>query len=81
VLGKKPGEFIQGEESDAETIKIMSDAFKNRRLFDVNIMNYSKKGDKYLTNIKAEPLYDTKDKFIGFFSIQTDISKQQEYLT
>ncbi|UAM97525.1 PAS domain S-box protein [Polaribacter litorisediminis] len=81
VLGIKPGKLLQGEESDAKVIKIMSEAFKNQRSFDINIMNYTKKGDKYLTNIRAEPLYDSKDKFIGFFSIQTDISKQQEYLT
>ncbi len=80
VIGKKPGDFLQGEESDP-AIKIkMSESITNRKEFDVNIINYSKGGNKYMVNIKAEPLFDKLDNFIGFFSIQTDISKDQEKL-
>lgn len=81
VLGKRQGTFLQGEESDPEGKEIMFDSITNQKAFDVNIINYTKHGDKYLVNIKAEPLYDKLDNFIGFFSIQTDISKDQEQLT
>ena len=81
ILGKKPGDFLQAEESDPEIKKVMSESIISRKPFDVNIINYTKNGHKYLVNIKAEPLYDKLNHFIGFFSIQTDISKEIEQLT
>jgi len=81
VMGKKPGEFLQGDESDPAIINIMSESIANRKSFDVNIINYTKNGHKYLVNIKSEPLFDKFERFIGFFSIQTDISKEQEQIT
>lgn len=78
VLGKKPGSFLQGPESDPQTIQLMSKSIQERKEFDVDIINYSKHGNKYIINIKAEPLYDKENNFIGFFSIQNDITQQQE---
>ena len=80
VIGTKPGDFLQGEESDPAIKIVMSESIANRKEFDVDIINYSKDGHKYMVNIKAEPLFDKLDNFIGFFSIQTDISKDQEKL-
>lgn len=80
VLGKKPGDFLQGAESDPEMIKKMAKAIYNKNGFDVNIINYNKFGDKYLVNIKAEPLFNKEEEFIGFFSLQNDITKQEDQL-
>ena len=78
VLGKKPGSFLQGPESDPEVIKVMSKSIQERKEFNVDIVNYNKLKNKYIINIKAEPLYDKNNNFIGFFSIQNDITQQQE---
>lgn len=78
VLGKKPGSFLQGPESDSEIIKLMSISIKEKKEFNIDIINYNKLGNKYLINIKAEPLYDKNKNYIGFFSIQNDITEQQE---
>lgn len=78
VLGKKPGSILQGKETDPKVRQLMSEAVKNKMAFDVDIINYTKQGHKYLVNVKAEPLYDKNGDFIGFFSIQNDISKNQE---
>ncbi|MBO6532170.1 MAG: PAS domain-containing protein [Muricauda sp.] len=80
ALGKTPGSLLQGEESDPETVKEMSKAIKAKKGFHVNIINYDKAGHKYVVNVKAEPLYDREDNFLGFFSIQNDITREQEYL-
>jgi len=80
VLGKTPGSLLQGEESDPETVKQMSAAIKAKKGFHVNIINYDKSGNKYFVNVKAEPLYDREENFLGFFSIQNDITKEQEHL-
>ncbi|MEC3966226.1 CheR family methyltransferase [Flagellimonas halotolerans] len=80
ALGKTPGSLLQGEDSDPKTIKEMSEAIKLKKGFDVNLINYDKTGNKYDVNIKAEPLYDRENNFLGFFSIQNDITGQQEHL-
>lgn len=80
VLGKKPGDFLQGEQSDPDIKKIMSESIKNEKPFDVNIINYNRQGHKYIINIKAEPLFDERDNFMGFFAIQNDISRDQEQI-
>ncbi len=81
ILGRKPGDFLQGEESDPKIVKQMRTCIQDKLNFDVNIINYSKAGDKYQVNIKAEPLYDKADNFIGFFSIQNDITTEQEQIS
>ncbi|WP_373523595.1 CheR family methyltransferase [Aquiflexum sp.] len=80
ALGETPGRLLQGPESDPEIIKIMSESINERKNFDIDIINYNKVGDKYLINIKAEPLYDKADNYIGFFSIQNDITVEQEHI-
>ena len=78
ALGKIPGRLLQGEESDPELIKIMADAIRNKQSFDVELINYSKFGNKYFVRIQAEPMVDNELGFIGFFSIQTDITIQKD---
>lgn len=80
VLGKKPGSFLQGKETDPKLIELMSKSIQARKAFTVDIINYNKAGNKYLVNIKAEPLYDKEDNFIGFFSIQNDVTEHQDYI-
>ncbi len=79
VLGKKPGEVLQGEDSDPITIDIMSNALKNNESFSVEIVNYTKAGHKYWMQIYCEPMYDEQARVIGFFSLQSDNSQQREY--
>lgn len=78
VIGKKPGPLLQGKGTELEAKQRMAEAVQNKMAFDVDVINYTKSGHKHLVNIKAEPLYDRNDRFIGFFSIQNDISKNQE---
>lgn len=80
VLGKKPGDFLQGPETDPKLVELMSKSIRAKKAFTVDIINYNKTGNKYLVNIKAEPLYDKEENFIGFFSIQNDITEHQEQI-
>lgn len=77
IKGKRPGEFLQGEDSDPEVIKIMSQAIRDQRGFEIEIENYSKSGKKYITQISCEPVFDDTNKLIGFFSIQPRVSRKK----
>lgn len=79
VAGKKPGDFLQGKDTNPKTVEIMSKALAKLEGFEVDVVNYSKNGRKYWTNINCEPLLDKNDRIKGFFSIQYEISHQKEY--
>jgi PAS domain S-box-containing protein len=79
VLGKKPGHFLHGNETDPKTVAIMREAIQNKEKFDVEVINYDKSGSKYWLKIHCEPTFDNEGKFIGFFALQTEITPQKEY--
>jgi len=78
TMGMIPGRLLQGEESDPGIVNIMSNAIRKTQPFDVELINYSKFGNKYFVRIQAEPMYDYEKQFIGFFSIQTDVTHQKD---
>ncbi len=79
VMGRKPGDFLQGEETDPAVVAVMRQAIAAFQPFSVEVINYSKSGKKYWLRIFAEPMLDFEGQRLGFFSIQYDISQQKEY--
>jgi PAS domain S-box-containing protein len=78
IIGKRPGTFLQGPETNPVVVRYMRRKISNRQAFQCDIINYSKSGKKYWTNIKCQPEFDSTGKLTGFFSIQTDITKDKE---
>lgn len=77
VLGKHPGSFLQGKDSDPEAIETMRNAIKKRQPFNVDIINYHKNGTPYWVKITCKPQYNN-GKLEGFIAIQVDITEQKE---
>lgn len=78
VVGKKPGDLLQGEKSDPEAIKTMRTAIKTVIPFEVTIFNYTKQGAGYWNYIECMPLYEA-DEHTGFLAIQTDVTSRIEF--
>lgn len=78
VKGKKPGSFLQGEETSKATVKKMRDAIQEGRGFNVNIVNYSKEKRKYWLNISCSPIYDEKNEIENFLAIERDITSEYD---
>ena len=78
VKGKKPGSFLQGEETNPETIKEMRECIKNRKGFNVEIVNYTKQGEKYWLGIDVRPIYDNAGELVKFIAIERDITARKE---
>jgi PAS domain S-box-containing protein len=77
VIGKRPGDFLQGKETDPKTVDTMRQAIKEKQPFNVDIINYSKSGAPYWIKItcKAQCL---NGKLEGFIAIQVDITQQKQ---
>lgn len=77
LLGKKPGDLLQGEDTDLETIKYVSDGLKAKIPMTFEILNYTKSGRAYWVNINLTPLFD-EGKHFGFIAIESDITEKKK---
>ncbi|MEI9909279.1 MAG: PAS domain S-box protein [Bacteroidota bacterium] len=76
VMGRKPGSFLQGKETDPSIVQYLRQRIKDKKSFDCVIINYSKSGRKYWMHIQGQPLFDEKGNCERFFAIETDISEK-----
>jgi PAS domain S-box-containing protein len=79
LIGKKPGDLLQGKDTDPKTIKAMRTAIKKGEPFDGEIYNYGKNGNGYWLSINITPLKDENNKLTGFIAIENDITEKKEF--
>lgn len=74
VKGKKPGDILQGKETDEETVKRISERLKKHLPSPSEvILNYTKSGDPIWISSDITPIF--KDgKLINFISFMTDLT-------
>ena len=78
VLGKKPGDFLQGAETNRATKEHMHTCNQQDLGFRVEVINYSKSGRKYWLDIEVVPLHDQQGKLTGFMAIEMDITSRKK---
>ncbi|MFO8142619.1 MAG: EAL domain-containing protein [Marinobacter sp.] len=76
-LGKKPGAFLQGEQTDPQTIAHMSDRLSKGQGFDAELINYTRDGRPYWIRIHCELLRSAQGAVEGFMAVQTDINAEK----
>lgn len=80
VMGKSPGSFLQGPESDQQAIAFMREKLQKGMGFkDVEIINYSKEGKPYWVSIEVQPILDKSGKVVQFVAIESDISERKAH--
>lgn len=77
LKNKKPGNVLQGPETDPLSIALMSSCIKHKKSFELSVVNYRKNKEKYWVNIIANPYFDETGKLEGFISIQTETTEQK----
>jgi len=77
VLGRKPGEVLQGPDTDKMAVVRMRDAIHERRSFREELVNYRKNGRKYWVQLDGEPLFDDDGTLTGFMAIQNDVTERK----
>jgi PAS domain S-box-containing protein len=76
--GKKPGQLLQGPETNPETIAYLAKQIKNGEPFNAEILNYSKKGESYWLRIQGQSIKNNKGEVTGFFALEENITKEKE---
>lgn len=78
VIGKKPGQFLQGPDSGAKTNQYFSNQLRNGAAFNAEIINFHKNGTKYWVRIQGQPIRDENGAISGFFALEEDITREKE---
>ena len=78
VIGKKPGSFLRGPETDEKVSAFMGEKIRSGKGFkDIEVINYSKEGRPYWVSIEVQPIYDQAGNVLHFIAIESDISERK----
>ncbi|UOQ44456.1 PAS domain-containing protein [Halobacillus salinarum] len=77
VLGKNC-RFLQGEDSNTETIKKIHEALKNTEQVQVEIKNYRKDGSMFWNELQIFPVYLEHLEQTYFVGVQKDVTVRKE---
>ena len=78
VIGKKPGDFLQGEKTSQETVNSIREALAKHEPFSGEILNYSKDGKAYWLSLNINPVFDDDGELIQFIALESEITTRKE---
>lgn len=76
--GRKPGDLLQGPETDPQTVAYMRDCLARQESFTCEVLNYSRDGSPYWMRISCQPDFDAEGELYGYNAIQTDVTQAKQ---
>ncbi|MCJ2126502.1 hybrid sensor histidine kinase/response regulator [Methylobacterium sp. J-077] len=70
--------FLQGPETDRETVDQVRSAIAERREFATEILNYRKNGSTFWNALFVSPVYNSAGELVYFFGSQLDVSRRRD---
>ena len=74
-LNKKPGDFLQGPDTDPSTVERIREKLSLKEPFTEEILNYNKNGESYWISLAINPIFDKDGQLEKFISIQANITQ------
>ena len=78
VEGRKPGEVLQGSETDPATVAMMREKIASGEGFSTEVINFSKSGRRYWLAIDVQPIVDDDGRLTHFIAIERDITEEKD---
>lgn len=78
VKGKKPGNVLQGELTDPDTVQSIRTHLNSQKPFYEEILNYTKTGSPYWISLSINPVFDEAGRLVKFVSVQADITETKQ---
>ena len=78
VSGQKPGDVLQGPDTNRDTVARMHHALERRESFDLDLLNYRKDGQPFWVRIICSPIDPDQYPQGGFVAVQIDITRRKE---
>lgn len=80
VLGKSPGNILQGQKTSKETIHLISKSLKKQQSIETKILNYRKSGEPYLCRLAIHPVVNDQKILTNYIAFEIDESNYAENL-
>ena len=77
VIGRRPGDVLQGPRTDPETVALMSDHIAGGEGFTVEVVNYARDGREYWVSLEVTPVHDESGQLTGFVAVETDVTERR----
>ena len=77
AIGRKPGDLLQGPETDAETVRLISERVRSKQSVSVEILNYHKDRQPYWISLEIEPVCNETGELTHFIATQADITERR----
>ncbi|MEO7414359.1 MAG: PAS domain-containing protein, partial [Opitutaceae bacterium] len=78
AAGLHPREFLQGPDTDLETVAYLRDCFMRQVAFETEILNYDKNARAFWVHLSGNPVFDSSGRFTHFVTLQTDVTKRRQ---
>lgn len=78
VIGKKPGELLQGPDTNRATVENIKSKLGQKKPFYDEILNYDKQGNSYWISLAVNPVFNTEGELSKFISIQANIDTTKQ---
>ena len=72
--------FLQGPETDPETVRAIHDAVQRVEALEVDIRNHRKDGEPFWNRLLMAPVFDADQQLAYFFASQVDVTIEREQL-
>lgn len=79
LLNRKPGELLQGPETDPGVAKDISSAIRSGTGIRAELINYAKDGSSYWVEIQISPVYSDHGELTNFIAVERDITEQKRF--
>ncbi len=77
IIGKKPGELLQGPGTDPDAISYMRSSLAAAHPFKQTIFNYDKSGKPFWNQIEVQPIFDDEGHLTNFIVIEQDVTREK----
>jgi PAS domain S-box-containing protein len=77
IIGRTPGDLLNGENTDPETVKALQEAMRNRARFEGEIYSYHKDGAGYWISLSIAPLHNDDGTHQGFIFLGADTTDRK----
>lgn len=78
VVGKRPGVFLHGAETDPITLAKIRTALREQQSISAELVNYTKTGQRYWISLSIQPVYDDNQAVTHFISVERDITAHKQ---
>ena len=70
--------FLQGPDTDRETVRELREAVQNPTAVSIEILNYRRDGSPFWNAVFVGPVFDPDGRLLYFFASQLDVSRRRE---